>query len=370
MSNGKLTRMKVILGFLMSTFLVASIHVFFRRSNAMDWLRNTYRLNAIPTPMNSTSIFHIAPIEDISQILVISLPRRVDRRKDMDKMKDYFHFDWTYVDAFDSNETVIDNVLQQVREIRSHLRLSHRENSTLTYKTTDSDPWLHMKTILGPEASEPMACAKEEDTIPDFTSELHSYEILSRGMIACWLSHLMALRIAVVEEGPTMILEDDVDFDWQFTDILNSNWHALPASWEMVYLGISLPFAECRYSIAHTGYCWSNETEYEPLPLSSLIRPSYAPKCSHGYVVSPTGAQKLLGLLRKPVFAFSRALDQALVHLIQEKEIEAYSFVPSLVVQTKNSISDIWHGNTTDGFGSSWRERLARSTRRKIGGLE
>jgi hypothetical protein len=56
-------------------------------------------------------------------------------------------------------------------------------------------------------------------------------------------------------------------------------------------------------------------------------------------------------------FAYGRALDQALVRLIQGRRISAFSMVPSVMVQTKDGPSDIMPGSN----GSSWRDFLNQS---------
>lgn len=77
--------------------------------------------------------------------------------------------------------------------------------------------------------------------------------------------------------------------------------------------------------------------------------------------------------LTYPPFAFSRALDQAIAHLIQSQRIQSFSVVPSVVVQRRcflssaddnkcaNSTqdSDIW---IEEGHrGSKWKETLVNS---------
>ena len=120
------------------------------------------------------------------------------------------------------------------------------------------------------------------------------------------------------------------------------------------------------------------------------LHPSVSPKCTHAYVVSKSGANRIIRHLRTSAnrssypdlseaylngnatqdetpscrdsrcsgtpFAYCRALDQALVRLIQGGRLQAFSIVPSLVVQTKDSPSDIMHGN-----GSRWRDELVDS---------
>ena len=105
------------------------------------------------------------------------------------------------------------------------------------------------------------------------------------------------------------------------------------------------------------GHCWSREDAFAPIDADSpSLRPANAPKCNHAYSVSRSGAMKLVralslrfdlaGLsaaqlrhLRSPAFAYSRPFGQALVHLIVTERINAYSIVPSVIVQVRSSIN-------------------------------
>lgn len=86
------------------------------------------------------------------------------------------------------------------------------------------------------------------------------------------------------------------------------------------------------------------------------VHPSFAPKCTHAYALSASGARKLLLHLLYPPFAYSRALDQAYAWLVQSGRLRAFSVVPSVVIQHKLSQSDIDGG--AYGLGSDWKEEL------------
>lgn len=120
-----------------------------------------------------------------------------------------------------------------------------------------------------------------------------------------------------------------------------------------------------------SGHCWSPEENSKPPIYSngrSSLHPSVAPKCTHAYAVSKSGASRLIRHLRTAptsggtAFAYGRALDQAIVRLIKGRRIRAFSVVPSVVVQTKDGPSDITSGN-----GSAWRDVLVDSVLAKIG---
>jgi hypothetical protein len=86
---------------------------------------------------------------------------------------------------------------------------------------------------------------------------------------------------------------------------------------------------------------------------SSALHPASAPKCTHAYVLSRTGARRIVVHLRHPPFAYSRAIDQAFSWLVQSQRLRAFSIVPPVVVQRKISGSDVM-----PGLGSAWRSRL------------
>ncbi|CCL98941.1 uncharacterized protein FIBRA_00948 [Fibroporia radiculosa] len=221
--------------------------------------------------------------------------------------------------------------------------------------------------------AQPLTCATRNLTAgPLYTSSLPSYMLLTSAKIACWYSHLEIIkRIAnddthhppqklqtdvhealsgsqVLHGDITVILEDDIDMERDVRERLQVIWAALPADWDIVFLG----------------HCWSNESYHPPIldvqtKLSGGtigIHPSFAPKCTHAYALTRTGARRLWLHLRHPPFAYSRALDQAFAWLVLSGRLRAFSVVPSLVVQRKVVGSDIDGGGT--GVGSTWREHL------------
>ncbi|KAH9813358.1 hypothetical protein DFH28DRAFT_897227 [Melampsora americana] len=169
----------------------------------------------------------------------------------------------------------------------------------------------------------------------------HWWNVLSDAAIACWHSHLSVIREFVEsKERMALILEDDVDFEVDIEDRLEATLSEVPRDWDLLLLG----------------HCWSQESQFSPIFPGSPLRPAFAPKCNHAYAVSKRGARKLIRHLRSPAFAYSRPFDKAILHLILTERIKAFSFYPSIVVQTKDLISDIAGGN-----GSSWKDSLENS---------
>ncbi|KZP30275.1 hypothetical protein FIBSPDRAFT_701423, partial [Athelia psychrophila] len=322
-----------------------------------------------------------------SKIFVVSLPSRNDRREQMRHLLSALGLRWSYEDAVGSEMPVVGAIMRTVRRRRgftkkptfrwpkdinavaSTLGPIPRAGSEL-WTSLDSHDSPHPQNASPPRnnsgaslSSEiPLTCAIEDDTIPDHSPNLPHNKILTLAKVAVWESHLSVVRMAAEDtstainvhgERVSIILEDDVDMEWDIHDRIEGIWSLLPKGWDAVFLG----------------HCWSNESHYPALyPPDSdtpqydlLIRnmtrlhPSFKPKCTHAYALSRSGARRLLLHLRHPAFAYSRAIDQAFAWLVQSGRIRAYSVVPSIVVQRKVGESDVM-----EGIGSTWREGLFR----------
>ncbi|KAJ3016490.1 hypothetical protein NUW54_g800 [Trametes sanguinea] len=337
-----------------------------------------------------------------SEILVVSRPSRLDRRATMERLRLALGVPWTYVDAVSYDDPIIGSIISCVSSIRASTR-SRRfrwpmdwEHDIVPRKPSKTEPTsfpcypptpeslsipdtpllsipsdIPTPVINPTRASgtlgrplDTLTCAKN-DSIRGvkLRDGLPSFMLLTPGKLACWYSHLIAMkRIAehwrrsggdsspAGSDSPAfLVLEDDVDMEQGISEQLSSAWSALPKDWDIVYLG----------------HCWSDESRNPAIvqedPVFSTqktrLHPSFAPRCTHAYALNPRSAHRLLRHLSFPPFAYSRALDQALAWLIQSKRVKAFSIVPSLVVQYKLTESDIDQG--TNGTGSSWRGRLA-----------
>ncbi|KAJ3810242.1 hypothetical protein F5876DRAFT_76961 [Lentinula aff. lateritia] len=169
-------------------------------------------------------------------------------------------------------------------------------------------------------------------------------------------------------EHISIILEDDIDIEKDIRRRLHRIWINLPDDWDIVFLG----------------HCWSNESFWPAIYLptessenqytstkgvsENTLHPSYSPKCTHAYALSPPGVRKLLAHLEYPPFAYSRAIDQAYAWLVSSDRINAYSVVGSVVVQVKGTVTnssspndkgDEAHqsgeGERSIGIGDVWR---------------
>jgi hypothetical protein len=184
---------------------------------------------------------HSKTLGVLSQIVVVSLPRRRDRRAYMDRMRYALDLEWVYVDAFDANDTKVQRVMDAVRYFRSRDLVAFMWDPDRQH--LDSDRWSldPQPALVTDEDSEtPLTCAIGDAMIPEYDPTLRPHQILSKAMVACWMSHLLAIRIAAANLSPTLILEDDVDIDEYIEDKLRLSWDDLPPTWDILYLG-SLP---------------------------------------------------------------------------------------------------------------------------------
>jgi len=238
-------------------------------------------------------VFFNNSLEVVSRIYVISLPRRADRRLQMDRLRDALHLNWTYRDACEANTSVVTSILRQVHVLRSQLtpqptkpvgdaRVRHDiivssfnwphnlEDAICSQETLQpsgadlwtrpsshslldldvsaelADPYVFTRSpsetvqVSGVSDPTPLACASGNDVSAAFLPNLPLYRRLTPAKVACWYSHLQTIReIANGKDEAALILEDDVDIErdvkWRLRALLN----ALPNDWDIVYLGKS-----------------------------------------------------------------------------------------------------------------------------------
>ncbi|KAH9964552.1 hypothetical protein BC827DRAFT_1187783 [Russula dissimulans] len=370
------------------------------RSHAdIHWTASTFQ-NSSCQQQSRPSALSNNSLGIVSKIYVISLPRRTDRRFQMDRLKDALHLAWTYRNAIEANAPVVTTILRQVHVLRSqlmpHPKLGgvHMPNgaivsvfnwphdledticsqesiqpsgaelwtgpsshsfSDLVVPAEIADPYAFTysptRTAQGPIASRPtlLACTSGNEVFAAFSPKLPQYRRLTAAKVACWYSHFQTIReIADGNDEAVLILEDDIDIERDVKGRLPVLFNALPSDWDIVYLG----------------HCWSNESRFPSIRNISLrlpsgrttlsrLHPASSPKCTHAYVLSRVGARRVVAHLRHPPFAYSRAIDQALAWLVQSGRLRAFSIVPPVVVQRKITVSDV-----ISGVGSAWRDEL------------
>ncbi|CAE6457315.1 unnamed protein product [Rhizoctonia solani] len=351
---------------------------------------------------------------------MLNLPRRTDRRERMMKLQTATRLSWTFVDSTDSKAEIVTRIMERVRWIRAAARLhaidsnfhgwwsDHHSAFEWTHMLNDSESepgselWeLAHSDPASADHTHPLPVPPSIDQRPslevatnriiprhdeaqDFQGALKNnplfdtstnpvrtatrgvtntltprlpkvpyWRILTRAAVACWHSHTSVIREIASEtiqagtsDTGTVILEDDIDMELDIQQRIGRLWEALPPNWDILFLG----------------HCWSAEDTYPPLRSHDQLHPSHSPKCTHAYAVSRKGARRLVKLLRDPSVAYGRPLDAALLDLIQSNLVNAYSVHPSVVIQTKDTPSDIFPGN-----GSRWRDTLQMSALNSTG---
>lgn len=331
-----------------------------------------------------------------SHVFIISLQRRADRRASLSPLLNAFGFvKHTNLTSISSYSMATDASDPRIARIEQHVRWQRRkERQTILSNISKpnigsfEDSWSHgldvawgsdywgrtplrddakderylpLPDLLDPDSDHTLLVEKGNPFNPHKHISNATLPVsLTRAMIACWYSHATLIRDIALKtrdgdgNQTFIILEDDIDFEWDIEERLVTLWKALPANWELVMLG----------------HCWSDERRYPPLVITRLdgrktsLHRSNSPLCTHAYALSGRGATRLAHLLRHPSFAYSRALDQAFAWLIRTRILSgAYSVVPPLVVQTKEGKSDIY---TQRRKGSRWKDSLGDGARSRI----
>ncbi|KAJ7125179.1 hypothetical protein C8R44DRAFT_980394 [Mycena epipterygia] len=201
--------------------------------------------------------------------------------------------------------------------------------------------------------------------IPDDRPPLHAVyaetvfipDLIHPEWVAHWKSHYDVLRkIAEGDDETAIVLEDNIDVEWELEMRLNHFIPALPAQWDVLMLG----------------HCSNSETTHAPIRSSPFIHPSNMPRCTPGYVVTRRGAQRLVRRLRNAAFAFSRPIDQAFAHIIEaQREHERhpgrglnpgmrfFSVYPPVVVRRYTPQLDTQDGSEIERLEDSTRARMA-----------
>jgi hypothetical protein len=192
-----------------------------------------------------------------SQVYVISLLERRDRREQMERLREALGISWTIIDATPFTSPLVHNlfhwiVLERTKldQDKSAFCWPHEIDalSVLTHQplpASGSELWTPApppQSITPSPSSVPhLICATEDLSMPP---EIYDFLILTPARVACWHSHLCAIRTFIDRgEGDSddvaIVLEDDVDIEKDIADRLSAIWKDLPAGWDMVLLGKS-----------------------------------------------------------------------------------------------------------------------------------
>ncbi|KAF5313064.1 hypothetical protein D9619_003679 [Psilocybe cf. subviscida] len=320
------------------------------------------------------------------RIYVLSLPKRRDRRENMEVLRRALNLTWSYQSALAADGGLVAEILGWVASVRDDIFLGKERQPPRAFnfswpldiddiaRSTTEIPLLFpiqdshhplrklVQSTVVPD--QPLECTTHNYDFPGNTTRIvPEYLILTPAKVACWHSHISVIT-QIANFSPTdgygvgIILEDDIDMEEDIGQQIMALWPHLPTDWDIIFLG----------------HCWSDESRGaaltpESLPLGAIGRSSgsrlhlsTSPQCTHAYALSRLGARRLLLHLQYPPFAYSRAIDQALAWLVKSGRLRSVSVVPSLVIQRRVTRSDI-----TSGVGSPWRDYLVHGVLDNIG---
>jgi len=287
-----------------------------------------------------------------SRIYVVGLARRQDRRLSMEKLARAMDITLTWHNATDSSTPIITEIFERVRWVREEAPKGHEaelqgsDSFPLVFPDDEElNAVLHPDDIDGselwflpqssPRALPPLPPPPVPDTRPPVTyvhyhSTVTPY-LFTASAAACWHSHFTLMRkIADGDDDVVIIFEDDIDMEWDLEKRLRYLWKFLPdQEWDQVMLG----------------HCQSDENAKEPLPGNSYLHPSSLPMCGHAYAVTKKSAARIVRLFRNPAYAYSRPVDHGFALLNEWGLIHQFSVYPSIVIQSKATLSDIASGS-------------------------
>lgn len=188
---------------------------------------------------------------------------------------------------------------------------------------------------------------------------------VNEGVISTWWGHTRAMKMSIKNgDESALVLEDDVDVEWDLERMWSRIERKLPRDWDMTFLGHCWGRELLRRSSTSSHSFGIDILEGTgPAYHHPLLHASSQPLCLHAYALSSHGSNRLLSLLQDPWSAFQTAIDTAVPSLLVPPTplLNSYSIDPPLVVQRKDGPSDIQSGS-----GSRWRGLLGDSTVERI----
>ena len=150
------------------------------------------------------------------------------------------------------------------------------------------------------------------------------YHIIhERLKFACFLTHVTLWKSFVDSFAPaTVILEDDVTFGQQFLAKIDEAIHKLPSTWDIMYLGSTSPI-------------FGGELHRGVWQLRGALG-------TFGYVMSQTGAEKMLDFAVESDKPIDHVLDSA----ISTGRILAFHVQPALVVHRSDMVTTLAYHDT------------------------
>lgn len=216
-----------------------------------------------------------------SFITIISLPSRTDRRRDMEtllKLLSVPDSGWRYFDAVKSTDERVQAVMDWVRLVRTtnvkspgnpgenffwpdRVEMDKLVESDVFLDIWHTDPWpspFGSGSVSESESGSGISAFSpppHKSDLPlmlsatqDFNFLAHSsqqaipnHRLLTHARLACWFSHLEVIHQIAngpIRHGETaIVLEDDVDMEFDIKEQLRLVWSSLPKEWDVVFLG-------------------------------------------------------------------------------------------------------------------------------------
>lgn len=187
-----------------------------------------------------------------ARLYVLSLPSRSDRREDMEELRQILGLRWTYMDAMDTKNVMIQKIMDAVQSLREtnsgQSPFTWPDDIDLFPASQHIGPWspgffsAPTSSPSGRLISQPMLCATKNNSIKPYEPDIPEYLILTPARIACWYSHLSLIEMVandntLKEDNTVIILEDDIDMERDIGQRLKHVWTFLPHDWDIVFLG-------------------------------------------------------------------------------------------------------------------------------------
>ena len=218
-----------------------------------------------------------SPLADLtlgvmSEIYVVSLPQRTERRQEMERLRKYLGLRWAYFPATSNDSSVIHAIMQRVKMLREECENNETNcnfawSGNLNSSASSMRPLnLWSSDFLTPASLQllaetwlsnpvrPLTCATKDFYIPKYDPKLPLNRLLTPARVACWHSHLSVIQLISNEEGldpwsSVLVLEDDVDMESDIKSQLRNLWPLLPPDWDIVFLGE--PLYHCDRLMIH-----------------------------------------------------------------------------------------------------------------------
>lgn len=155
---------------------------------------------------------------------------------------------------------------------------------------------------------------------------------LTKGEIACFLSHYEVFKEIIDKKLPySVIYEDDVEYHSNFTELSNKVFDQLPSDFMILYLGGRCTCVYAKYLDPIT----QNISKHFP----TIISPIDSDRTTHAYVISNSCCQILCDLIENQT-EYMLAIDHFILRNLLSIKIPVLNANP-LICFSNNSDGDI-----------------------------